>query len=243
MEGGPPRQHPEPQPEDGLRHVFPTPIWTFSFPRADDVNPSLTQGHSRSSPVIPEPGPEQCRRVAVPQRLVSLGGARGEGNWRLDHGLRASSRRSDGRTRNGFAGRSASSAGPASVGRATTTPRTSIPIRPGRGCTTSMRATPTTTMPLEQLSGAPRPAVGRGRSQHPGRSVRTPGSNTAPGRPAHRFPELADALGPPAFRPTGTDRHLVQRRVALPMTNRINRRRSILPAGCRGRAARHGGRS
>ena len=41
MESGPPRQHPEPQPEDGLRHVFPTPIWTFSFPRADDVNPTL----------------------------------------------------------------------------------------------------------------------------------------------------------------------------------------------------------
>ena len=41
MVGGPPRQHPEPQPEDGLRHIFPTPIWTFSFPRADDVNPSL----------------------------------------------------------------------------------------------------------------------------------------------------------------------------------------------------------
>jgi uncharacterized protein (TIGR02466 family) len=41
MVGGPPRQHPEPHPEDGLRHIFPTPIWTFSFPRADDVNPSL----------------------------------------------------------------------------------------------------------------------------------------------------------------------------------------------------------
>ena len=41
MVDGPPRQHPEPQPEDGLRHVFPTPIWTFSFPRADVVNPIL----------------------------------------------------------------------------------------------------------------------------------------------------------------------------------------------------------
>ena len=82
---------------EGLQHLFPTPIWTFSFPRADAVNPILTQGHSRSSPVIPESGQEQCRRVAVPQRPVSLGGARGERNWRLDHGLRASSRRSDGR--------------------------------------------------------------------------------------------------------------------------------------------------
>jgi uncharacterized protein (TIGR02466 family) len=41
MVGGPTHQHPEPQPEDGLRHAFLTPIWTFSFPRADDVNPSL----------------------------------------------------------------------------------------------------------------------------------------------------------------------------------------------------------
>jgi len=34
-------QHPEPQPEEGVRHVFPTPIWSFSFPRAHDVNPRL----------------------------------------------------------------------------------------------------------------------------------------------------------------------------------------------------------
>ena len=213
MVGGPPRQHPEPQPEDGLRHVFPTPIWTFSFPRADDVNPSLTQGHSRSSPVIPEPGPEQCRRVAVPQRLVSLGGARGERNWRLDHGLRASNRRSNGRTRNGFGERSASSAGPASVGRAITTPRTVHPDSAWSGVYYVDTGDPDETMPLRQLSGTPRPAVGRGRSQHSGRSVWTSGSNTAPGRTAHRLPELADALGPPAFRPTGTDRHLVQRRL------------------------------
>ena len=78
---------------------------------------------------------------------------------------------------------------------------------------------PDETMPLRQLSGAPRPAVGRGRSQHSGRSLWTPGSNTAPGWRAHRLPELADALGPPAFRPTGTDRHLVQRRLLRPINS------------------------
>ena len=41
MESGPPTQHFKPQPEDGLRHVFPTPLWTFTFPRADHVNPTL----------------------------------------------------------------------------------------------------------------------------------------------------------------------------------------------------------
>ena len=55
----------------------------------------------------------------------------------------------------------------------------------------------------------PRPAAG---------GVNTPGDpfghpvRIAPrGRPARPLPELADALGPPAFRPAGTDRHLVQR--------------------------------
>ena len=43
MVDGPPRQHPEPQSEDAPRHVFPTPIWTFSFPRADVVNPTLRE--------------------------------------------------------------------------------------------------------------------------------------------------------------------------------------------------------
>ena len=37
----PRHEHAEPQVADGLRHIFTTPIWTFSFPRADDVNPTL----------------------------------------------------------------------------------------------------------------------------------------------------------------------------------------------------------
>ncbi len=137
-DGGPTRQHPNlprrpaaPLPDADLDVFLPSGRGRQSDP---------AQGHSRSGPVIPESGPEQCRRVAFPQRLVSLGGARGERNRRLDHGLCASSRRSDGSSQTDFAGRSVPSAGPVSVGRATTTPRTSIPILPGRECTTSIRA-------------------------------------------------------------------------------------------------------
>jgi uncharacterized protein (TIGR02466 family) len=56
MVDGSPHQHPEPQPEDGLRHVFPTPIWTFTFPRAEVVNPSLRQVILEAAQTYPSHG-------------------------------------------------------------------------------------------------------------------------------------------------------------------------------------------
>ena len=209
MVGGPPRQHPEPQPEDGLRHVFSTPIWTFSFPRAEDVNPTLrkvileaaqsypSQGRSNvggwrsrndlfhwEAPEVKEIGAwiMDCVR-----RVVEATAAPGPVSWD-DQCRRLGQRLSDGQLQR--------------------------PAHPSRVCLVggvlrrygrSRRHNA-----VRQLSGTARPAVGRGRSQHSGRSLWTSGSNTAPGRPAHRLPELADALGPPAFRPTRTDRHFVQ---------------------------------
>ena len=41
METGAPPKLPEPEPQEGLRQVFATPIWTFSYPRADADNPAL----------------------------------------------------------------------------------------------------------------------------------------------------------------------------------------------------------
>ena len=70
---------------------------------------------------------------------------------------------------------------------------------------------PDETMPLGSCLELLDPRSAAGGVNTPGDPFRTSGSNTSPGRTAHRLPELADALGPSAFRPTGTDRHLVQR--------------------------------
>jgi uncharacterized protein (TIGR02466 family) len=56
MESGPPRQHPETQPEGVLQHAFPTPIWTFSYARADDVNPILRQVIHEAAQSYPSQG-------------------------------------------------------------------------------------------------------------------------------------------------------------------------------------------
>ena len=212
MVGGPPRQHPEPQPEDGLRHVFPTPIWTFSFPRADDVNPSLRKVILEAARSYPSQGRSNVGGWRSRNDLFHWEApeVKDIGAWIMDCVRRiveatAAPER--------FRG-TISVVGWASVCR---TGNYNAPHSPSRFCLVGgvlrRYGRPRRDNAIRQLSGAPRPAVGRGRSQHSGRSFRTSGSNSTPGRTAHCLPELADSLGPSAFRPTGADRHLVQRRL------------------------------
>jgi uncharacterized protein (TIGR02466 family) len=56
MESGQPHPHPDPQSGDGMRHIFPTPIWKFSYARADDANPTLTKVILEASQSYPSQG-------------------------------------------------------------------------------------------------------------------------------------------------------------------------------------------
>jgi len=43
MEFESPLQNPEARPNEGLQHVFSTPIWKFTYSRAEAVNPGLAR--------------------------------------------------------------------------------------------------------------------------------------------------------------------------------------------------------
>ena len=151
----------EPQPEDGSACLPDADLDVF-LPRADDDQSESARGHTKAAQAYPSQGREQCRRVAVPQRLVSLGMRRGGSNYRrLDMNWRRSSSNRSG----GFVGDHAAWPVEGQLQSPRTVTRISLV-----GSYTSMRATPNDTAFSLSI---------RGRGETP--AIHWPsGSNTAP---------------------------------------------------------------